>query len=158
MHNFYHGGGNGVNAYGGSNHGHGNFISRRHDGYRNFTSKRHNGVGNFSSYAKSYGHTSSDDYRGYDRDNSKYDYYKHSPYDYYESESLCVQNFEDSSKDEEEKLAFKSIKTINFFPSNSYLRVEYYDNVANYAFCALGMEDEQGARRKSLAFVLNTYQ
>ncbi|KAI5663879.1 hypothetical protein M9H77_23202 [Catharanthus roseus] len=64
MHNCYYGGGNGVNAYGGRNHGHGNFISRGHDDYRNFTPKRHNGVGNFSSYAKSHGHTSYDDYGG----------------------------------------------------------------------------------------------
>ncbi|KAI5663816.1 hypothetical protein M9H77_23139 [Catharanthus roseus] len=84
MHNFHHGGGNGVNAYGGSNWGHGNFISRGHDGYGNFTPKKHNGVGNFSSYTKSYGYTSYDDYGGYDRDNAKYDYYEHSPYDSYE--------------------------------------------------------------------------
>ncbi|KAI5667895.1 hypothetical protein M9H77_17748 [Catharanthus roseus] len=45
MNNFHHGGGNGVNAYGGNNHGNGSF-----------TSKRHNGVDNFSSSAKSYGH------------------------------------------------------------------------------------------------------
>ncbi|KAI5672271.1 hypothetical protein M9H77_12635 [Catharanthus roseus] len=51
IHNFHHGDGNGVNAYGGSNHGHGNFIS-----------KRHNGVDNFSSYVKCNGHTSYDDY------------------------------------------------------------------------------------------------
>ncbi|KAI5667218.1 hypothetical protein M9H77_17071 [Catharanthus roseus] len=35
-------------------------------------------------------------------------------------------NFEDSSKDEEGKLAYKSIKTINFFPYNSYLSFEIY--------------------------------
>ncbi|KAI5666856.1 hypothetical protein M9H77_16709 [Catharanthus roseus] len=40
MHNFYHGCGNGFNAYGGNNHG-----------IRNLTSRRHVGVGNFSSYA-----------------------------------------------------------------------------------------------------------
>ncbi|KAI5681857.1 hypothetical protein M9H77_03085 [Catharanthus roseus] len=78
MHNFYHGRGNGVNTYGGSNHGYGNFVSRGHDGYGNFTFKRHNTVGNFSSYAKSYGHTSYDDYRGYERFNTKY--VEHSPY------------------------------------------------------------------------------
>ncbi|KAI5657899.1 hypothetical protein M9H77_26692 [Catharanthus roseus] len=66
MHKFYHSGGNGFNAYGGNNHGNGNF-----------TPKRHNRVGNISSYAKSYGHTSYDDYRDYDRNNAKYDYYKH---------------------------------------------------------------------------------
>ncbi|KAI5663375.1 hypothetical protein M9H77_22698 [Catharanthus roseus] len=71
-------------AYGGSNHGHGNFISRGHDGYENFTPKRHNEVGNFSSYAKSNGRTSYNDYGGYDRDNAKHDYYEHSPYDCYE--------------------------------------------------------------------------
>ncbi|KAI5663847.1 hypothetical protein M9H77_23170 [Catharanthus roseus] len=42
------------------------------------------------------------------------------------SESLCVQNFEDSSEDEGGKLAYKSIKTINFFPSNSFLSIEIY--------------------------------
>ncbi|KAI5676962.1 hypothetical protein M9H77_07912 [Catharanthus roseus] len=44
MHDYYHGGSNGVNAYDRSNNGHGNFISRGHNGYRNFTPKRHNGV------------------------------------------------------------------------------------------------------------------
>ncbi|KAI5682213.1 hypothetical protein M9H77_03441 [Catharanthus roseus] len=72
MHSFHHGGGNGFNVYGGNNHGNGNS-----------TSKRHNGVGNFSSYAKSYGHTSYDDYGGYDRDHVKYYDYEHSPYDCY---------------------------------------------------------------------------
>ncbi|KAI5648951.1 hypothetical protein M9H77_34956 [Catharanthus roseus] len=72
MHNCYHGGGNGVNAYGGSNHGHGSFMFRGHDSYGNFTPKRYNGVGNFSSYAKSYGHTSYNDYWGYERVNAKY--------------------------------------------------------------------------------------
>ncbi|KAI5681239.1 hypothetical protein M9H77_02466 [Catharanthus roseus] len=37
-----------------------------------------NGVGIFSSYDKSYGHTSYDDYRGYERVNAKY--VEHSPY------------------------------------------------------------------------------
>ncbi|KAI5672724.1 hypothetical protein M9H77_13088 [Catharanthus roseus] len=67
MHNFHHSDGNGFNAYGGKDHGNGNFTSRRHVG-----------------------------------------------------------NFEDSSKDEDGKLAYKSIKTINFFPSNSYLSFEIY--------------------------------
>ncbi|KAI5663709.1 hypothetical protein M9H77_23032 [Catharanthus roseus] len=35
-------------------------------------------------------------------------------------------NFEDSSKDEDGKPAYKSIKTINFFLSNSYLSFEIY--------------------------------
>ncbi|KAI5651021.1 hypothetical protein M9H77_37026 [Catharanthus roseus] len=51
MHNFHHGGGNGFNGYGGNNHRNGNF-----------TPKRHNGLGNFSSYARSFEHTSYDDY------------------------------------------------------------------------------------------------
>ncbi|KAI5677774.1 hypothetical protein M9H77_08724 [Catharanthus roseus] len=72
MHNCYRGFGNGVNAYARSNHGHGNFISRRHDGYRDFTPKTHNGTGNFSSYAKSYGRTSYDNYGGYERVNVKH--------------------------------------------------------------------------------------
>ncbi|KAI5681780.1 hypothetical protein M9H77_03008 [Catharanthus roseus] len=84
MHIFHHGGGNEVNASGESNHGHGNFISRGYDDYGKFTPKRHNEVGNFSSYDKSYGHTSSDDYGDHDRDNAKYDYYEHSPYDCHE--------------------------------------------------------------------------
>ncbi|KAI5663374.1 hypothetical protein M9H77_22697 [Catharanthus roseus] len=81
MHNFYHGGGNRVNTYGGSNHGHGNFVSRGNDGYGNFTPKRHKGVDNFSSYAKSYECTSYDDYGSYERFNSKY--VEHSPYNCY---------------------------------------------------------------------------
>ncbi|KAI5664554.1 hypothetical protein M9H77_23877 [Catharanthus roseus] len=44
------------------------------------------------------------------------------------SESLWVQNFEDSSKDEYGKIAYRSIKTINFFPSNSYFFFEIYFN------------------------------
>ncbi|KAI5671898.1 hypothetical protein M9H77_12262 [Catharanthus roseus] len=32
MHSFHHGGGNGFNAYGGNNHGNGDFTSRRHVG------------------------------------------------------------------------------------------------------------------------------
>ncbi|KAI5664105.1 hypothetical protein M9H77_23428 [Catharanthus roseus] len=70
---FHHDGGNRTNAYCGNNHGNGNF-----------TPKRNNGVGNFSSYAKSYGNNSYDDCGGYDRDNAKYDYYEHSPYDFQE--------------------------------------------------------------------------
>ncbi|KAI5658020.1 hypothetical protein M9H77_26813 [Catharanthus roseus] len=62
MYNYYHGGGNEVNAYGRSNHGHENFISKGHDCYGNFTPERHYGVDNFSSHAKSYGNTSYDDY------------------------------------------------------------------------------------------------
>ncbi|KAI5676600.1 hypothetical protein M9H77_07550 [Catharanthus roseus] len=46
-------------SYGGSNHGHGNFISRGHDG-----------VSNFSSRAKCFRHISYDYYGGYDRDNA----------------------------------------------------------------------------------------
>ncbi|KAI5664036.1 hypothetical protein M9H77_23359 [Catharanthus roseus] len=77
---------------------------------------------------------------------------------FFASESLCVQNFEDSSKDEGRKLAYKSNNTINLFPSNSYLekkqfiefnsifcaihRVdEYHFNIVNYASCVLGVED-----------------
>ncbi|KAI5681764.1 hypothetical protein M9H77_02992 [Catharanthus roseus] len=52
IHNFHHGGGNGFNAYGGNNHGNGNFTPRRQ-----------NRVRNFSSYVKYYEHTSYDDYR-----------------------------------------------------------------------------------------------
>ncbi|KAI5663920.1 hypothetical protein M9H77_23243 [Catharanthus roseus] len=80
----YHSNGNGVNAYVGSNHGHGNFISRGHDGYGNFTPRRLVEVANFSSYAKSFEHTSYDDYGGYERVNAIYDYFEHSPYDCYE--------------------------------------------------------------------------
>ncbi|KAI5667182.1 hypothetical protein M9H77_17035 [Catharanthus roseus] len=115
MHNFHHGCGNGVNAYCGNNHRNGNF-----------TPKRYNGVSNFYSYAKSFEHISYDDYGGYGRVNNTFDNYEHSPYNCYENECLCVQNFEDSSKDEEGKLAYKSIKTISFFPSNSYMSIEIY--------------------------------
>ncbi|KAI5677010.1 hypothetical protein M9H77_07960 [Catharanthus roseus] len=83
----YHGGSNGVNTYDGSNHGHGNFISRGHDGYGNFTPKRHNGVGNFSSYAKSYWHTSYNYYGGYERVDATY--VEHSPYGCYKGFHDC---------------------------------------------------------------------
>ncbi|KAI5677498.1 hypothetical protein M9H77_08448 [Catharanthus roseus] len=97
MYNSHHGD-NGVNAYGGNNHGNGVFIS-----------KIYVRVGSFSFYAKSYGHTSYDDYGGYDRDVVVF---------------MIV--MKDSSKDEVGKLAYKSIQTINFFPSNSYLSFEIY--------------------------------
>ncbi|KAI5681709.1 hypothetical protein M9H77_02937 [Catharanthus roseus] len=45
---------------------------------------------------------------------------------FFVSEFLCVQNFEDSSKDEGGKLSYKYIKTISSFPSNSYLSFEIY--------------------------------
>ncbi|KAI5653972.1 hypothetical protein M9H77_31159 [Catharanthus roseus] len=45
---------------------------------------------------------------------------------FFANEFLCVQTFEDSSKDEGEKFVYKSIKTINFFPSSSYLSFEIY--------------------------------
>ncbi|KAI5672638.1 hypothetical protein M9H77_13002 [Catharanthus roseus] len=77
MRNFYHGGGNGVNAYGGSNHGPRNFISRGHDGYGNFTPKRHNGVR----------HTSYDNFAGYERVNAKY--VEHSPYGCHKGSHYC---------------------------------------------------------------------
>ncbi|KAI5653135.1 hypothetical protein M9H77_30322 [Catharanthus roseus] len=51
--NFYHGDDNGINAYGGMKHGHGNF-----------TPKRYIGVGNFSPHARSYEHNSYDCYEG----------------------------------------------------------------------------------------------
>ncbi|KAI5668634.1 hypothetical protein M9H77_18487 [Catharanthus roseus] len=73
MHSLHLGGGTGFNAYGGNNHGNGNFTPRRHVG-----------VGNFSSYAKSFEHTSYEDYVGYGRVNNKYDYYEHSSYECYE--------------------------------------------------------------------------
>ncbi|KAI5649516.1 hypothetical protein M9H77_35521 [Catharanthus roseus] len=88
MYNCYHGSGNGVNAYDGSNHGHGNFIFRGHHGYGNFTPKRHNNIGNFSSYAKSYEHTPYDDYVGYERVNIKY--VEHSPYGVTKVEPLTL--------------------------------------------------------------------
>ncbi|KAI5664047.1 hypothetical protein M9H77_23370 [Catharanthus roseus] len=42
---------------------------------------------------------------------------------YEEQKKLKEKIFKDSSKDKEGKLAYKSIKTINFFPFNSYLSV-----------------------------------
>ncbi|KAI5652359.1 hypothetical protein M9H77_29546 [Catharanthus roseus] len=45
---------------------------------------------------------------------------------FFASESLCVRNFEDSRKNEGGKLAYNSFKTLNFFPSNSYLSFEIY--------------------------------
>ncbi|KAI5649717.1 hypothetical protein M9H77_35722 [Catharanthus roseus] len=53
MHNFYHSGHNGVNAYGGNNHG-----------SANFTPKRHIGVGNFSPDVITFEHNSYESYEG----------------------------------------------------------------------------------------------
>ncbi|KAI5672256.1 hypothetical protein M9H77_12620 [Catharanthus roseus] len=133
MHNFHYGGASGVNAYSGNNLGNGNF-----------TPKIHNGIGNFSSYAKSYGHTSYDDYgvliekQESEKEElrekeivafekcEKVNFYTNETNSFFASELLCVQNFEDSGKDEGGKLAYKSIKTINFLSSNSYLSFEIY--------------------------------
>ncbi|KAI5677804.1 hypothetical protein M9H77_08754 [Catharanthus roseus] len=222
MHNFHHGGGNGVNAYGAGNHGHGNFIS-----------KRHNGVSNFSSNAKSYGRTSYDHYGDVEEEafkeepccimsgksieikekermeekerlmerSCKFDsisiiskgsehfeyskekeselekseivkenewfiekqesekeeqrdkeivifekseevnFYANKTNSFFASEFLCVQNFEDSSKDEGGKLAYKFTKTINFFSSNSYLSFEIYFNIYG-DICAISFCDD----------------
>lgn len=56
--NFYSGGSNGGNTYGGKNHGD-----------VNFTLRRHVGGGNFYSYARSFEHNSYDSYGSYERDN-----------------------------------------------------------------------------------------
>ncbi|KAI5676246.1 hypothetical protein M9H77_07196 [Catharanthus roseus] len=59
---------------------------------------------------------------------------------FFASESLRMQNFEDLSKDEDGKLAFKSLKTISFFPSNSYLSFE--------EFLLIDFETQMGASLK----------
>ncbi|KAI5653317.1 hypothetical protein M9H77_30504 [Catharanthus roseus] len=87
MHSSYHGDGNGFNVYGGKNYGNGNF-----------TSKRHNGVGNFTFYAKSFEHTSYDDYGGYGRANTRYDNHEHSLYDFAKVEILKQSMIEEFSK------------------------------------------------------------
>ncbi|KAI5683016.1 hypothetical protein M9H77_04244 [Catharanthus roseus] len=58
--------------------------------------------------------------------NEELDFYANETNSFFASEFLCVQDFEDSSKDEGGKLAYKSIKAINFFFSNSYLSFEIY--------------------------------
>ncbi|KAI5663029.1 hypothetical protein M9H77_22352 [Catharanthus roseus] len=70
-------------------------------------------------------------------------FYANETNSFFAIESLYVQNFEDPSKDEDGKLAYKSIKTINFFPSNSYSRIE--DKGRN-------MEKELGAILEDLLF------
>ncbi|KAI5683023.1 hypothetical protein M9H77_04251 [Catharanthus roseus] len=50
----------------------------------------------------------------------KVNFYVNKTNSFFASESLCVQNFEESSKDEEGKLTYKSIKTIYNFPSDPY--------------------------------------
>ncbi|KAI5663028.1 hypothetical protein M9H77_22351 [Catharanthus roseus] len=72
MHNFYHDGGNGVNAYGGNNLE--IETSLLEDMLEMVTSLL---------MLNLMGHTYYDDYGGYDRDNAKYDYSEHSPYDCY---------------------------------------------------------------------------
>ncbi|KAI5653316.1 hypothetical protein M9H77_30503 [Catharanthus roseus] len=83
MHKFHHGGCNGFNAYGRNNLGNGDFTPRRH-----------NTVGNFSSYAKSYGHTSYDDYGATTEIMLNMNILS----------IVLMINFEDSSKDEDAKL------------------------------------------------------
>ncbi|KAI5667460.1 hypothetical protein M9H77_17313 [Catharanthus roseus] len=108
MHNFYHASGYGFNAYGGKNHD-----------YGNFTPKRHNGVGKFSFYAKSFEHTSYDDYGGYDRDNGKYDYYDHSPYD-------CFAKYHHSCVNEIPQATIEVEETIVLHVKEEITNVENY--------------------------------
>ncbi|KAI5675997.1 hypothetical protein M9H77_06947 [Catharanthus roseus] len=58
--------------------------------------------------------------------NEELNFYANKTDSFFASKFLCVQKFEDPSKDEGGKLAYKSIKTINFFPSNSYLSFDIY--------------------------------
>ncbi|KAI5663995.1 hypothetical protein M9H77_23318 [Catharanthus roseus] len=128
------------------------------------------------------------------------EFYANGTNSFFATEFFCVHNFEDSSKDNDGKLAYKSIKTINIFHSNSYLSFEiyfkeiklfslvfvengyefyflnslgtllekkifielnslscdirriyeYYEDVANYASCVLGIEDEERGKEKEL--------
>ncbi|KAI5664138.1 hypothetical protein M9H77_23461 [Catharanthus roseus] len=66
------------------------------------------------------------------------------------SECLCVHNFEDSRKNGGGKLAYKSIKTINFFPSNSYLSFEiYFKEIKLFSLKLLdGVDDERSKEGK----------
>ncbi|KAI5654593.1 hypothetical protein M9H77_31780 [Catharanthus roseus] len=139
-------------------------------GHGNFTPRRYNEVGIFSSYAKSYGHTSYEDYGGYNRDNVSYDYYEHSPYIVMKSIIIVMTiSLFPSNSYLSFEIYFKEIKFVSlafmengyqFFFLNSfgtllekrqYLEFntlsyviprvdEYYYNVANYASCMLGME------------------
>ncbi|KAI5663548.1 hypothetical protein M9H77_22871 [Catharanthus roseus] len=73
-----------------------------------------------------------------------------------------TENFEDSRKDEGGKLAYKSIKTINFFPSNptEALRFilrkliprvdECHFNIPNYDSCVLGVVDKGRSMEEEL--------
>ncbi|KAI5652889.1 hypothetical protein M9H77_30076 [Catharanthus roseus] len=136
MHNFHHGGDNGFNAYGRRNHGHGNFIYRGHNGYGNFLPRRHSAQKKESELEKSERvkenecfiekqENKKEEQREKEivvvEKNEEFNFYANGTNSFFGSKSLCVQNFKDSSKDEGGKLAYKSIKTINFF---SYLRFE----------------------------------
>ncbi|KAI5681288.1 hypothetical protein M9H77_02515 [Catharanthus roseus] len=128
MHNYYHGSGNRFNSFGENNHGIGNFTSRRHVG-----------DGKLSSYAKSFEHTSYDDYGGYGRVNTRYDNYEHSPYDYYEKNMDINSIFSASLGTLLEKKQFIELNSI----SCAIPRVdEYYFNIANYVSYVLGIEDK----------------
>ncbi|KAI5676715.1 hypothetical protein M9H77_07665 [Catharanthus roseus] len=139
--NFYHGGSNEVNAYGGNNYGHGNFISRGHDGYGNCTCERHKLCSKEKESELEKRERVKENECFIEKQESEKEeqrekeivvfdkslevnFYANGTNFFFASESLCVQNLEDSSKNERGKLAYKSIKTINFFPSSSYLNFE----------------------------------
>ncbi|KAI5673892.1 hypothetical protein M9H77_14256 [Catharanthus roseus] len=195
MHNFHHGAGNGVNAYGGNNHGNGNFTSRNvglPSGRRNDkkeTKTDENGAKTMKAKAVDKAVASTEDSRAiyiaesellecskekeseFEKServeenecfivkqesekeeqrerkivvlekSEEVNFYANETNSFFASESLCVHNFEDSSKDKDGKLAYKPIKTINFFPYNSYLFFEIYFKEIKL-FSLVFMEDE----------------
>ncbi|KAI5676313.1 hypothetical protein M9H77_07263 [Catharanthus roseus] len=137
MHNFYHGGGNGFNAYGGNNHRNGNF------------SKRHNGVHYFSYYAKSF------------EVNTRYDNYEHNPYDCYEKDLFKeIKLFSLVFMENGYQFYFPNslgnlIQKKQFieFNSNSCAIPRVYKchfNISNYVSYVLGIEDKGRNMEKEL--------
>ncbi|KAI5678832.1 hypothetical protein M9H77_09782 [Catharanthus roseus] len=114
IHNFHHGGGNGFNAYGGNNHGNGDFISTRH-----------NGVINFSSYAKSFEHTS---YYNYGRKSEHLESSKEKESELEKSERIKEnerfiekQESEKEEKREKEIVVPEKSEEVNFFVNGTTL-------------------------------------
>ncbi|KAI5675939.1 hypothetical protein M9H77_06889 [Catharanthus roseus] len=155
-HNFHHAGGNGLNAYGRNNHGNGDLIS-----------KRHAGISTFSSYAKSYGHISYDDYGGYDRNNAKYDYYEHSPYDcklytmgtrilklHRRWQEIIPNSLAPHEIFEEQKKLNERVRIFDQEKWEKHIRAKRVDechfNIANYVSYVLGIEDKGRNMEKEL--------
>ncbi|KAI5681843.1 hypothetical protein M9H77_03071 [Catharanthus roseus] len=146
MHSFHHSGGNGFNAHGWNNLGNENFTQTEHFEYgKEKESELEN-----SEIVKE--NECSTEKQENEKEQQR------------EKEIVKIEN---SSKDEGGNLLYKSIKTINFLCSNSYLSFEIYFkdikvdechfNIANYVSYVLRIEDKARNMERELGKFLKDF-